>query len=138
MWWKVLFSSCLYEGLYRELKKCMCFHSFFIFIGAYALDWVRINGFAPSTIIRIGNKYSIWLMYDKWGLHVGYILKLDDSWECGMHSLYPWKFAENYFRPLPYTFRLLSGGEIQHRYIYIILASDLIELLNKIHSNHAQ
>jgi len=106
----------------------LCFHSFFIFIGAYALDCVRINGFAHSTIIRIGNqyRYSIWLMYDKWGLHVGYILKLNDSWECGMHSLYPWKFAKITFGPsppvhLPATF----GGGRDTTSVYIFFATVL-------------
>ena len=30
------------------------------------------------------------------------------------------KVRKNYFRPLAYTFRLLSGGEIQHRYAFWI------------------
>ena len=117
MWWKVLFSSSLYEGLFRELKKNMCFHFFFIFIGECALDWVRIKGVRPfyhyTDRKPVFNLIDVRQVGITRGIHIKIRRQLGNKYAFFVSM----KVRKKYFRPLPYTFRLLSGGEIQHRYL---------------------
>jgi len=119
--------------------RCVIYGSFF-FLQILGLDFHHLSSLfyyyadkIPSTRVEVNiikaysskkNTYDL-LDVRQVGIRRGIHINIRRQQGMKYAVFVSMKVRKKYFRPLPYTFRLLSGGEIQHRYTLLSITAKI-------------